>query len=154
MFSYLIARIPLLSILKMVRSILQGNLPKFRLSNFVIEAFSIFWWTLFLLFLHLLSDNVRFHYFQVLLVFFLYKRSHLFPNLLVLFLHLLLFHHFSLYALRIFLCRIPSIYPGSIFLWLVSDYPVLFHFCKYFDIIGLHKIINYIRFWFIPGLFF
>ena len=95
------------------------------------KAFSFFWGTLFLVCpssllvwwcpLPIFPSTCNFLYLQVIWRF---------PDMVVLFLLLFLFSHFSLSAWHIYQCLIPSLYTSCIFLLLVSGFPVIFHFLQ------------------------
>ena len=118
--------VPSLSILRIVLSILQGELLRclslwwdscYRV--WFQEVFSFVWSSFFLFFLRfLIFDSVHFQYSQILAIFFF--SFWFFPNLAVLFLLSFVFFHFSLWAWHIFLCQISFLYPGCIFLLLLS----------------------------------
>ena len=79
------------------------------------EVFSFFWNTLFyFFFLFCLLDCVYFQYFQVIVMFFFFKCSGFFLDLVELFLPLFLF---VIISMAHFQLQIPFLYPGCRFLY-------------------------------------
>ena len=101
---------------------------------------------LLIFFQRCLYDSFRFQYSKVDVIFPFSKLSDTF-----LMWHLLSFSYFSFstwhYEHGIFLCKIPFLYSGCIFLLFVSASPVPFHFCKQLAVVRIHLVIK-IFLWF------
>ena len=127
------------SISRLISSILQGRQPrlplmKFLLQSLVSRSFLVRQRYSFYFSLHFpLLNCVCFQYSHVLISFLLFSCS---DFLLILFLPLFVFFHFSLLAWHIFLCQIPFLYPDCIFLLFVFE--SFFIFRKQLDVVHVH----------------